>query len=1586
MIREEKQMAYNGLQDSASDTLLAIIGMAGRFPGAKNTAQFWQNLVDGVKSTRFFSDEDLLAAGVDPDLLKDPNYVKADMILEDIDLFDASFFGFNPREAETMDPQSRLFLQCAWVALEDAGYDPGMYDGLVGVFAGKHPSDYIRHNLFSNPDVMRLVGKLQLSSGNDADALATMVAYKLDLKGPTVSVQTFCSTSLVAVHLACQSLLAYECDIALAGGVAIQIPHGTGYMHEEGGILSPDGECRAFDANANGSILGSGLAIVAIKRLTEALEDGDHIYAVIRGSAINNDGMTRVSYTAPGLNGQAAVILEALGTAGVDAETISYIEAHGTGTPMGDSVELEAMLQAFRMGTDRTRFCAIGSVKPNVGHLDRAAGVTSLIRTALALQHKLLPPSLNFERSNPEIDLDNSPFYVNTELTEWESSGPWPRRAGVSSFGLGGTNAHVVLEEAPELEPSSASRPYQLLFLSAKTEGALEIATSNLVTHLRENPALNPADVAYTLQVGRVAFNHRRMVICHDLKDGAEALAMSDPHHVFTVHQTHRGRPVAFVFPGVGDHYVGMAQELYQTEPTFREWVDRCCTLLEPYLDCDLRDVLYPHRDEPMAVMEQTQGLDLRKMLDRQADESAKCPLQQTVLAQPAVFVVEYALAQLLMEWGIRPQAMIGYSLGEYVAACLAGVLSLEDALMLVAKRAQMIQTLEAGAMLTVSLSEAEVQPFLNEKVALTGVLTPDLSVLAGPPAAITALSEELTAQGVGCRLLPTTHAFHSPMMASIKDGFAQLVQTVTLNAPEIPYLSNVTGDWITPAEATDLAYWTRHLCQVVQFSSGIGKLLKNQDQVLLEVGPGQSLGSFVRQHPDCDIAQASRVLPLIRYIYDEQSDSAFLLKTLGKLWLAGVEIDWAGFYRHERRQRLSLTTYPFEHQRYWVEAKTDGREIARTTHQPTGKKEDIGDWFYQPVWKQTQTWRQSDALALDPDSGMWLLFLDRQGCGSLIAERLEKAGCVVVRVQDGTQFAQLAENVYSLNPYELNDYHRLLKALPTSPTQIVHLWGVNPLAMSDSPAERFAQAQQLGFHSLLFLIKAIDQYSKDLSIWAITSNAQPVTGAETLFPEKVTTLGACRVIPQENLNITCHYIDVAWLQDNEWQMAWLADQLIAEFVQKPGDLVVAYRGNRRWKQIYEPVYLEAVDKPVLRQNGVYLITGGLGTVGMVLAQHLIESVQAKVILTSRSALPAREAWSAWLISYSPYDPFSGKLHRLQMLESEGAEIQVVQADVADEAQGAAQSGGAKILVMQADVTDEAQMTAILAQIEAQFGALHGVIHAAGISSGQFFDPMQELSVEQCDAHFGPKAYGLYVLEKVLAGKELDFCVLCSSLASVLGGLRFGAYTAANSFMDVFIHQHNRHHSQWWCSVNWDTWHTSADQHEGLGATIAEFEMLPTEAIQAFDRIVANGITGQVVNSTGDLETRLDQWVRLVSVRGTDGSRGEATTSHPRPELMVPYAAPTNETEERIAEIWQNLLGIESIGIYDNFLELGGHSLIAIQVISRLRQTFQVNLSLSLVLMAPTISELAIAVEIAIIDELEGIEEGEREEEASSPV
>ncbi|MEM9004049.1 MAG: SDR family NAD(P)-dependent oxidoreductase [Cyanobacteria bacterium P01_F01_bin.86] len=909
---------------------IAIIGMSCRFPGAPNIATFWDNLRDGIESISWFDSQELVDAGVDTNLVDRPNYIKANSILPDIEWFDAFFFNTSAKEAEIMDPQHRLFLEQAWEAIENAGYDPKSYPGAIGVYAGCGTNTYLQNNLQSAFETVDSTSVFQLVLSGNKDFLPTRVSYHLNLKGPSVNVQTACSTSLVATHIACQSLLNGECDMALAGGVTVRVPQITGYLYQDDFVLSPDGHCRAFDAGAKGAIGGNGVGLVLLKRLEEALADGDYIHAVIKGSAVNNDGSLKVGFTAPSVDGQANVIREAQAIAQTAPETITYIEAHGSATPLGDPIEIAALTQAFADHSQTNQSCAVGSVKTNIGHLDAAAGIAGLIKTVLALKHKSIPPSLHFNEPNPEIDFTKSNFKVNVQLSEWQTDNT-PRRAGVSSFGLGGTNAHMVLEEAPSMRPSSSSRPWQLIVLSAKTDSALETMTTNFTEFLKQHSDVTLADIAYTLQRGRQAFDYRRMVLCCDVEDALKAF--QDPQRVYTStsnsDQTDEST-IAFMFTGLGSQYIDMGWELYQSEAVFQEQVDRCCDYLKPLLNLDLRDVIYPQRHQATDTLKDSEavkaspqsGLNLRQMLGRaeeQPDEATQT-LNQTYLTQPAVFVIEYAMAALWRSWGIHPKAMIGYSIGEYVAACLSGVLSLEDALTLVAKRAQLIQDLPNGAMLAVPLPEQEVHPLLNEKISLSAINGSSACVVAGAIEAIDTLAAQLLAKGIACRRLATSHAFHSHMMKSIVSSYTEILRTIELQTPQIPYISNLTGNWITTEQATDPHYWVQHLCQPVRFADGITALHQQQHSAFLEVGPGQTLSSLALQCLGMQENQATVIISSLRHAYDRQSDTAFLLHSLGQLWLSGIEIDWSNFYSHEYRHRLPLPTYPFERQRYWVE------------------------------------------------------------------------------------------------------------------------------------------------------------------------------------------------------------------------------------------------------------------------------------------------------------------------------------------------------------------------------------------------------------------------------------------------------------------------------------------------------------------------------------------------------------------------------------------------------------------------------------------------------------------------------------------
>ncbi|WP_447980425.1 SDR family NAD(P)-dependent oxidoreductase [Candidatus Nitrospira bockiana] len=1486
---------------------IAITGMAGRFPGANDVDAFWRNLCDGVESVSMLTDEDLLASGVEPALLGDPNYVRARAMVDDVDLFDAAFFGFTPKEAEIMDPQQRLFLECAWEALERAGCDPDRYRGLIGVYGGASISGY--GNLLAQGGLLQSAADMSAVLGTDLDFLSSRVSYKLNLEGPSLVVQTACSSSLVAVHLACQGLLSGECDMALAGGVSVNVPQKVGYLYQEGAIASPDGHCRAFDVKAQGTVGGSGLGIVVLKRLEDALADGDHVLAVIKGSAINNDGAVKVGFTAPRIEGQAKVISAAQAAADVDPRSVTYVEAHGTGTPLGDPIEIAALTQAFRAGTQATRYCAIGSVKTNIGHLDAAAGIAGLMKTVLALYHRRIPPSLHFTRANPQIDFENSPFYVNTTLSEWETAGT-PRRAGVSSFGLGGTNAHVVLEEAPPVETQPSARPWHLLVLSAKTSSALEVATDNLVSHLKRRPEAELADVASTLQLGRKAFGHRRVVACGDVRDAVQALERRAPDRVATGSGAVGERPVAFLFSGQGSQFPNMGRELYETEPHFRDEVDRCAERLRSHVGLDLREMLYPAPK------------DL---------EAAHARLTQTALTQPALFTIEYALAKLWMAWGVRPQAMIGHSIGEYVAACLAGVFSLEDALALVAARGRLMQQVPSGAMLAVTASESDIASSLTEALSLAAVNAPAQCVVSGPLEAVERLEHTLAARRIECRRLRTSHAFHSSMMDPIIGSFGDCVARIALHAPRIPYVSNVSGTWITEAEATNPQYWAAHLRRTVRFSDGLAAIRRRADHLLLEIGPGQTLAALARQTAESD-APIFCSLPRRRDQDERGAQSAFLLTTLGRLWLHGASVDWRGLHAGERRRRVPLPTYPFERQSYWVGSRERARAdkpVDKMEAAAPLKKPEIADWFYLPSWTRART-PSIDAARMRASCSAWLVFADGSGLSSQLVKRLEQFDQIVTTVMPGERFARMADGVYSIRPQERQDYEALFEELHQRnrpPAVVFHCWNVTGATKTDhahDALEAFLRAQERGFNSLLCVAQAAGRRGESLSIVSVSTGVEEVTGEEAVSAEKATVHGACRVIPQEYPNLTCRNVDIELSGPVVWLSEELLDPLIAEAQTSSKDEpVVAYRGRHRWIQRFEPVRLEPpAGRSLLRDRGVYLVTGGLGGVGFLLADHLARTVGARLILTGRGELT---------------DDRREKVHALERL-------------------------GAEVLVVRADAARRDQMHAAVERGYERFGEIHGVIHAAGVPGGGMIELK---TIEAVEAEFAPKAMGALVLDALFQDARLDFLVFCSSLNALTGGFGQVGYCAANAFLDAFAHQLARRGRRA-VSINWDRWSRvgmAVEAEARLKALGVPDRLLlgmtPEEGQEVFRRVLDHAASlPQILASVQEFPTKDAAPEAYVSALSKPGD-GASAAQHPRPHLTTAYVAPRDAVEQAVAAIWERVLGLEQVGAHDDFFELGGESLVALQILNRVRDACGTELSLRQFFEKPTVAGLA---------------------------
>jgi len=1307
---------------------IAIVGMAGRFPGARNTEEFWENLRKGVESVRDFSQKELLAAGATAEDLANPDYVRRGAVLNGVALFDASFFGLSPRDAAIMDPQHRHFVECAWEALEDAAHPPQQFSGSIGVFAGSGMNTYLIHNLLANRRLAATAGLFQLKqTGNDKDLLATRVSYQLDLRGPSINVQTACSTSLVAVHLACQSLLNCECDMALAGGVTIEFPHGLGYVYREGEILSRDGHCRPFDADSSGTIFSSGLGIVVLRRLEDALADRDHIRAVILGTAINNDGARKVGYLAPSVEGQAEVIREALDFAGVPSSSISYVETHGTGTRVGDPIELRALSKAFHDSAARGA-TAIGSLKSNIGHLDAAAGVAGLIKTVLALEREQIPASLHFTKLNPHIELSGSPFYVNSKLADWPANGT-PRRAGVTSLGIGGTNAHVVLQEAPKALIARQPRPHQVLIASAKSADAADQAIANLAAHLADHSGLNLADAAFTSQLGRTAFAHRRAFVVEDEPESIAALSGLDARKLIA---GTAGRPeLAFLFPGQGSQYVNMGRELYQQERVFRETLDFCSQQLREALGIDLVAALYPPEQEKKAAAER---------------------LNETWLTQPALFAVEYALARWWISLGVGPAAMAGHSVGEYVAACLAGVFSLEDALSIVATRGRLIYYLPDGAMVAVPLAPSELP--INGKLSVAAINNPRLCVVSGPKQEIARLEALLAGHSVACHRLFTSHAFHSAMMDPILGAFEETIRTIRFHEPRIPYLSNVTGTWIKAEEAVDPAYWVRHIRSTVRFSDNLAELLSLPERVMVEAGPGNVLSTLARQQGGA----SARAIPSLPHAREAVPALHRALEAAGRLWTLGANIDWARLHAAGSVQRIPLPTYPFERQKYWIDA--GAMELGKAQPANAVAAAPVRESAKQGIALYRRTWKPAPlAGPVESAPGTWLVFRDSLGIAERIAAQLQFSGQEVIVAEPGESFGRLDGGRYTLRPAVRADYDALIADLTASgraPRKIVHLWS---LAV-ESEQPRLEETLDRCFYSPLFLAQALSvRVHEKLQIALVSNRLQQVAAEPVGDPARAVLFGPARALHKELPGFACKAID---LDLDEGNAAACAAHLITEIDAAGENSTVAWRYGQRFVEALDPYQLdEAPELRRLEHGGVYLITGGLGALGLTVAEHLAREFEARLVLLSRSGFPPEQEWEQALEDVTRPEAEKDRLRKLKEIRSLASGL----------------------LVLQADVTHRGQMQAAVARARSQFGKIDGVFHTAGVLDDSL---LMLKNAEGAARVLDPKVRGTLILEEVLRGEALTCFVLFSSISSIMPPAGQVDYAAANAFLDTY--------------------------------------------------------------------------------------------------------------------------------------------------------------------------------------------------------
>jgi phthiocerol/phenolphthiocerol synthesis type-I polyketide synthase E len=1475
--------SVNSLVESDASTDIAIIGLACRFPGARDVTEFWANLEAGRESIRDVSEKEYLAAGGDPAALNDPYLVRVESDFPDIDCFDARFFDYSPAEAEWLDPQQRVFLECGYHALEDAGYHATHYPGTIGVYAGANESRYYLDNVYP-----RLAGaplsttSLAMETANMLGILPTRLSYHLGLRGPSVSVQTTCSTSLVAVHLACQDLLNYDADMALAGGATINTALRLGYRHVPDGPLSPDGRCRAFSADGAGMSSGNGVGLVVLKRLVDALTDRDHIRAVIKGTAINNDGDRKVGLIAPSVQGQAEVIVAAQELAQVSPEDISYLEAHGTGTLVGDPIEVAALTGAFRRGTDRKQFCALGSVKTNIGHLLSAAGIAGLIKTVLALEHQIIPPSLNFARPNPLIDFANSPFWVVTTATPWQCDGP--RRAGVSAFGFGGTNAHVIVQEAPSRPVVQRSPAWSILPLAAKTPSALEAMAGELGAYLGAHPELDIVDVAHTLQCRSGPFPHRRTTVCRGTAEAAEILLGGG---LDTGQAEAADRPVVFLFPGAGAHYNLMGRDLYRSEPVYRSVIDRSAEVLAPVLGYDLRSVLYAEQD---TLTDSPTLLDGDGATRRSA-------------AYPAVVATEYALASLLLSRGVRPAGLLGHSLGEYAAACLAEVFSLEDVLPLVAERERLIASV-GGLTLSVQLAAQHCNDrYLSGQLSLTAINAPRSCVVSGPANEIAQLEARLTADKVTHLRLRTPGAVHSALLDPVLDELAIAVGKADLREPQLPFVSSLTGTWITKEQATDPTYWVRQSRMTVQFAEGLTQLHTDIRPVLLEVGPSHGLAKLA----ELQLGPDTITLPAMRHGQAPYDDQQFLYRAIAQLWTHGVPVNWASL-TEQSGWRVSLPGYPFERKRFWLDAPAADPHIDHdrpTLPMPhTASHSDVAESASTAALLYGVSWQRCvDLVRLDPDvvaARRWIILSDRSALAREFAEALSHYGAEPIVVVPGAEFRWVDAMSFVLAPERKEHYSLLLDAMGRAgtPLRIVDFWACLATA-----------ADGLDLASTVGIAHSASHSTEDIELCVVTYGAYDITGGEKLIPQSACAVAASRTLALELPQISTKIVDLDPAEVEGVDRARLVQCLLADFTHQGGAELVGHRAGHRWRQDFEPLTAKDLPEPPLRQDGVYVITGGLGGVGLRVAEHLARKYRARLVLVGRSASEEQVPT------------------RLRGL------------------------GGA-VLVRRADIADHRRVKEILQETQRRFGAIHGVVHAAGVPGGGILPFLNRDDIVRA---LRAKVVGTRVLLDTLREIDAapDFVVLFSSLAALSGTPGQACYAAANAFLDAFAGHAFRDLGIPTLSINWDVWRGlgMAADTQGLQDVLVTAGMDADAAVTAFRSCLAATPLGQVVVST----LPPDALFRAVAAAATAATAVLDADTAPRD---VDSTIPETSLERDVAAIWEEALGVTGIGLHDNFFELGGHSMLALQIVQRCKDRLNLDVTVQQLFTTRTVASL----------------------------
>ena len=1467
---------------------IAVIGMACKFPQANSIEEFWDNLKNGVDSIEFLNKSEI-EEFVPPELYKNPNYVNSiGSVIESKEEFDADFFGYTPIEATIIDPQNRLFHECVYQAINNGGYNPEKYKGLIGLFGSASPNLMWQAKVFSS-GIGNEMGYYAASNYMSKDQMCTQVSYKLNLRGPSVFINTACSSSLVAIHMASQSILNGECDMAVAGGVSVNTERPVGYIYQDGMIQSKDGKCLAFDEQGSGTVGGEGCGVVLLKLLDDAIKDNDDILAVINGSAINNDGKLKLGYTAPSIEGQCNVIRSAQNVADIDPDMITYIETHGTGTELGDPIEIMALNQAFN--SEKRNHCALGALKTNIGHLDAAAGVAGFIKVVLALNNKQIPPILNYNKPNPKIDFKNSPFYVNTKLENWKANG-YPLTAAVSSFGIGGTNAHIILQEADKVKESAENNDFNIFSISTKSQQSLKNQIKDFKEYFERKPQLNVKDICYTLHNGRSEFNYRYSIDVKDYEGLIKKLKITDESDLLFEPCINEELPAVFMFSGQGSQYINMASDLYHSNNLFRNEMDNCFELLPKSL-IGLKDILF-------------------------SQDSKSKDINNTLYTQPLLFIVEYGMAKLLMSFGVKPSQLIGHSIGEYVAACLSGVFSLRDALSIVSKRASLMSEMPKGSMISVPLTEGEVKKYLNENVSLAVINHKNQCILSGSSEEILKISEKISSElGIECINLHTSHAFHSHMMEPMLDNFKKVFEQVKINKPKIPIYLNYTGLLSNEDTILDAEYWANHLRNCVKFSDSVSTILETKKSVLIEIGPGNTISSLLNSNEQK--LNTHYVINTIRHIKNNTNDCSFFYSALSKLWTLGIKIDWNILYSESNNRRVSLPGYSFDRQRYWIDSDVNP-EIHNQLAKTIAKKEDIDNWFYLPRWEQLIT---KDTTLDNIENNIFLLFIDRENYYKYLLTFLENNGCEYLLVESGDNLDLSNLNKSIIRPHVPEDYISLFKQLKGTnkiPSKVFHLWNISK---EEKSSEYYIQN---GYYSLLYTIQSIlsNKIDSNLEIISLTYNLYDIYGNKPITAEKSTILGLVNVANQELVNIRCSSIDIELPVNSDHDMKNQIKTMF-NYLYNPDRIhnTVALKNRKIWYKDYVQMSLDNKDN-LIRNNGVYLITGGLGQIGLLLTKYLCETYSVQVILVNRSVFPDESEWDEILIASDKSDQ---KTHeRIQVLKS------------------IKEKGGKVIIKNEIDISDYELFNSAVQEIE-QKHLINGVFHTAGVTANHIiYSTIENTSQENSNSQFNAKVVGSQNINKIFNDRDIDFCFMTSSLAANLGGIGFSAYSAANTFMDYFVEQLNKESSFPWQSVNFDGWALDQDQNNENNSEEI-MAICRDEGMEVIERVLSNPNFSNILVSVTDLRHRLNQWI-FVKKEDTEKSV-KPLSKRPRPQLSVEYVEPKSEVEKHVGSLFSDFLGYSEIGLLDSFFDLGGNSLQAIGLVNRIFKELNVKVSLN---------------------------------------